>query len=60
MVDYTHDFREQVIDVIKNSLTIETLQYDDWGSQVLKVKILLDGDCVSEDYVTLPTPKVSY
>ena len=37
MVDYTHDFREQVIDVIKNSLTIETLQYDDWGSQVLKV-----------------------
>ncbi len=44
MVDYTHEVREQVIDIIKNSVTVEVNQYDDWGSQVLKVKVLVDDE----------------
>lgn len=60
MVDYTQELRDQVIDIIKNSVTVEVNQYDDWGSQVLKVKVLVDDECISEDFVSLPTPKVSY
>ena len=59
MVNYTNELREQVIDILKNSLTVEVNQYDDWGSQVLKVKVLVDGDCISEDFVYLPVPSIS-
>jgi hypothetical protein len=60
MVNYTNELREQVIDILKNSLTVEVNQYNDWGSQVLKVKVLVDGDCISEDFVSLPAPQISY
>jgi hypothetical protein len=60
MVDYTQELRDQVIDIIKNSVTVEVNQYDYWGSQVLKVKVLVDDECISEDFVSLPTSTISY
>lgn len=60
MVNYTQELRDQVIHIIKNSVTVEVNQYDDWGNQVLMVRVLVDDECISDDFVYLPTPKVSY
>ncbi len=60
MVYYTQELRDQVIHIIKNSVTVEVNRYDNWGIQMLKVKVWVDDECISEDFVSLPTPKVSY